>query len=167
LEQLVLEELRQLLRYIPKHEKQFVRLVMDRIQEQTRDTTAKKRTAVKHRQRIAELDTLIERLYGDNVSGRVPDERYEKMSAKFDVEQAALKETVAALEAEIAGEENQAVNVGRFLSVVRRYTEIEKLPPANVHKFIDRIIHHCLRAGTGAGRPPPEDRNHLQQRGCG
>jgi len=59
LEQLVLEELRQLLRYIPKHEKQFAKLVMDRsAQEQKRDTAAKKRSAAKHRQRIAELDTL-------------------------------------------------------------------------------------------------------------
>jgi site-specific DNA recombinase len=143
LEQLVLEELRELLRYIPKHEKQFARLVMDRsATEQKRDTAAKKKDATKYRQQIAELDTLIERLYVDNVSGRVANERYEKMSAKFETEQARLKETVAALETEIAGEESQAVNVDRFLSVIRRYTEIEKLTPAIVHEFIDRIIVH-------------------------
>lgn len=157
LEQLVLEELRQLLRYIPKHEKQFARLVMDRsAQEQKRDTAAKKRAAAKHRQRIAELDTLIERLYVDNVSGRVSDERYEKMSAKFEAEQAGLKETVAALETEIAWEENQAVNVDRFLSVVRRYTEIEKLTPAIVHEFIDRIIVYEPEQARGDRRQKVE-----------
>ena len=157
LEQLVLEELRQLLRYIPKHEKQFARLVMDRsAQEQRRDTAAKKRAAAKHRQRITELDTLIERLYVDNVSGKVTDERYEKMSANFEAEQAALKETVAALEAEIAGEESRAVNVDRFLSVVRRYTEIEKLTPAIVHEFIDRIIVHEPEQARGDRRQKVE-----------
>ncbi|MFT8889170.1 MAG: recombinase family protein [Ethanoligenens sp.] len=157
LEQLVLEELRELLRYIPKHEKQFARLVMDRsAQEQKRDTAIKKRAAAKHRQRIAELDTLIERLYVDNVSGRVPDERYEKMSAKFEAEQAGLKETVAALESEIAGEESRAVNVDRFLSVVRRYTEIEKLTPAIVHEFIDRIIVYEPEQARGDRRQKVE-----------
>lgn len=86
--QLVLEELRDLLRYIPEHEKQFARVVMDRgAQEYKREITAKKRTAEKHRRRIVELDTLIERLYVDNVSGKIKDERYEKMSGKFEVEQ--------------------------------------------------------------------------------
>lgn len=95
LTQLVLEELRDLLRYIPKHEKQFASVVMDRsAQEYKRETAAKKRAAEKHRRRIAELDTLIERLYVDNVSGKITDERYEKMSTKFEAEQAELIETV-------------------------------------------------------------------------
>ncbi len=157
LEQLVLEELRQLLRYIPKHEKQFARLVMDRsAQEQKRDTAAKKKAVAKHRQRIAELDTLIERLYVDNVSGKITDERYEKMSAKFEAEQAGLKETVAALETEIAGEESQAVNVDRFLSVLRRYTEIKELTPAIVHEFIDRIIVYEPEQARGDRRQKVE-----------
>ena len=143
MEQLVLEELRDLLRYIPKHEKQFARVVMDRsAQEYKRETAAKKRTAEKHRRRTAELDTLIERLYVDNVSGKITDERYVKMSGKFEAEQAELTNTLASLETEIAAEESQAVNVDRFLSVVRRYTEIEELTPAIVHEFIDRIIVH-------------------------
>lgn len=56
LEQLVLEELRELLRYIPKHEKQFARVVMDRsAQEHRRETTAKKRAAEKHRRQKVEI----------------------------------------------------------------------------------------------------------------
>lgn len=70
------------------------------------------------------------------------DERYEKMSGKFEVEQAELVETADTLEPEIAAEESQAVKVDRFLSVVLRYTEIEKLTLAIVHDFIDHIIVH-------------------------
>ena len=157
LEQLVLEELRDLLRYIPKHEKQFVRVVMDRsAQEYRRETAAKKRAAEKHRRRIAELDTLIERLYVDNVSGKITDERYEKMSAKFETEQAELVETVDTLETEIAEEENQAVSVDKFLSVVRRYAVIEELTPAIVHEFIDRIIVHEPEQARGDRRQKVE-----------
>ena len=157
LEQLVLEELRELLRYIPKHENQFARHVMDRsAQEYKRETAAKKKAIVKHRRRISELDTLIERLYVDNVSGKVTDERYEKMSVKFEAEQAELVETADALEMEIAEEESQAVNVDRFLSVVRRYTTIEELTPAIVHEFIDRIIVHEPEQARGNRRQKVE-----------
>ena len=157
LEQLVLEELRDLLRYIPKHENQFSRHVMDRsTQEYKRETAANKKAVVKHRRRIEEIDTLIERLYVDNVSGKVTDERYEKMSVKFEAEQAGLKETVDALENEISEQEEKSVNVDRFLTVVRRYTTIEELTPAIVHEFIDRIIVYEPEQARGDRRQKVE-----------
>ena len=141
LEELVLAELRDLLAFITHHEKQFVRLVMDKSkQEQARDASAKKRAAAKHRRRIAEIDGLIERLYVDNASGKVPDERYAKMSAKFEAEQATLIDTLDALEKELAEQEEQVNGVDSFIDTVRRYTEIETLTPAIVHEFIDKII---------------------------
>jgi len=144
LEQIVLDDLRELLDFINRNEKKFVRLVMDKSrQEQTRETAAKKRTLAKHRRRIEEIDTLIERLYVDNVSGKVNDERYEKMSVKFEAEQAALTEAVEVLETEISEWEETADSIDKFLNTVRRYTtEIETLTPAIVHEFIDKIIIH-------------------------
>jgi len=122
-------------------------------QEQTRETAAKKKTLIKQRQRIAEIDSLIERLYVDNASGKVPDERYEKMSAKFEAEQAALIQAHDALEKEIAGQEEAADGIDKFLATVRRYTtEIEKLTPAIVHEFIDRIIIHEPEQARGDRR---------------
>lgn len=153
MEQFVLEELRELLRFVSLNEKRFVPLVMDKSRlEQSKETAAKKRAAEKNRRRIAEIDTLIERLYTDNVSGKVPDERYLKMSAKFEVEQGELTQALTSLETEIAAEESQAVNVDRFLEVVRRYTEIEKLTPALVHEFIEKIIVHEPEQARGDRR---------------
>ncbi len=157
LEQIVLEELRELLRFVSQNEKRFVRLVMDNSrQEQSKETAAKKRAVSKHRRRISEIDTLIERLYEDNVSGKVPDERYAKMSAKFEAEQAKLKETVAALETEISGQEQQTANVDSFLALVRRTTEIEKLTPAIVHEFIEKIIVYEPEQARGDRRQKVE-----------
>jgi hypothetical protein len=157
LEQLVLEELRELLGFVVKHEKQFVRLVMDRsTQEQQRDISVKKKALDKHRKRIDELDTLIERLYVDNVSGKVNDERYEKMSSKFEAEQAELKGVATVLEKDLAVLESEAVNVDKFLSVVRKYTEIEELTPAIIHEFIDRIIIHDPEQARGNRRQKVE-----------
>ena len=88
----------------------------------------------------------------DNVSGKVPDERYMKMAAKFEAEQVELIQSYDALEAELAEQERQNVNVDKFLSVVRRYTEIEKLTPAIVHEFIDKIIIHEPEQARGNRR---------------
>ena len=142
LEQVVLADLRELIGFVIRHEKQFVRLVMDKSkQEQTQETSAKKKALAKHKRRIEEIDSLIERLYVDNASGKVSDERYEKMAAKFEAEQAALIQSFDALEAEIGQQEETADSIEKFLNTVRRYTtEIEKLTPAIVHEFIDRII---------------------------
>lgn len=80
----------------------------------------------------------------------------EKMSGKFEAEQAELTQALASLETEIAAEESQAVNVDRFLSVVRRYTEIEELTPAIVHEFIDRIIVYEPEQARGDRRQKVE-----------
>ena len=152
LEQLVLEELRDLLSFVTRNEKRFMHLVMDKSkQEQNHELAAKKKTLAKHRKRIHELDSLIERLYVDNVSGKVTDERYEKMSAKFETEQAGLTETLAALESEFAEMSGQAITMDMFLDLVHRTTEIEKLTPTIIHEFIDRIIIHEAE-GKGKSR---------------
>ncbi len=158
LEQIVLDDLQELLAFVSGNEKQFVRLVMDKSQqEQAREMAAKKKTAEKNRRRIAEIDSLIERLYVDNASGKVSDERYEKMSAKFEAEQAALIKAHDALEADIAGREEAASGIEKFLVLVRRYTtEIEKLTPAIVHEFIEKIIIHEPKQARGNRRQEVE-----------
>jgi hypothetical protein len=153
LEQLVLEELRDLLAFVTRYEKRFIRLVTDKSrQERLKDVSSMKRTAEKHRRRIAEIDLLIERLYTDNVSGKVNDERYEKMSSKLEAEQAELIALLDTLEGDIAEQDNQAAGVDRFIDSVRRYTEIETLTPAIVHEFIDKIIIHEPEQAQGNHR---------------
>ncbi len=158
LEEVVLQDLRDLLAFVTHNEKRFVRLVMDKsAQEQKRETAAKRKALAKHRQRVAEIDKLIERLYVDNASGKVSDERYAKMAGNFEAEQAALIQTVDALEAEIAGQEETADSIDKFLATVRRYTtEIDKLTPAIVHEFIDRIIIYEPEQARGNRRQKVE-----------
>jgi len=150
LEALVLEELRDLLSFVASHEKQFVQLIMEKSAlEQQSDMIVKKKAFDKQRKRIDELDMLIERLYEDNVIGKINDSRYEKMSARFEAEQAELKDTAAVLEHEIGVLESEAVNIDKFLLVVRKYTEIKELSPAIIHEFIDRIIIHDPEQARG------------------
>lgn len=141
--QLVLTDMRKLLGFVRKYEKQFVKLVMDSsITEQKRDIVDKKKALDKHLKRISEIDTLFERLYEDNVIGKVSDERYEKISLKFETEQAELKAKVSDIEKELFSLEEETVNIDKFLCIVRKYTEVEELTPAIIHEFIDKIIIH-------------------------
>jgi len=78
------------------------------------------------------------------------------MSANFESEQVDLKQAAAVLEKDLAVLESEAVNVDKFLSVVRRYTEIETLTPAIIHEFIDRIIIHDPEQSRGNRRQKVE-----------
>jgi hypothetical protein len=101
-----------------------------------------KKELEKVRRRVLELDTLFKRMYEDNVSGRLSDERFDHLSRDYEDEQKTLKSSIPALEAEIANSSEKAVNVGRFLKIVRKYTDIRELTPEILREFIDRIEIH-------------------------
>ena len=99
--------------------------------------------------RMEELDRLFQRLYEDNVSGKISDERFTKLSGGYEAEQKALQEKVAILQAELTGQEEQAMNLDRFLAIVKKYTEIEKLTPTILNEFVAKIIVHAPDKSTG------------------
>ena len=158
LEQIVLEDLRELLAFVLEDEKRFVRLVMDKsLSDQEREIQGKKKELAKLKKCIEETDAIIERLYLDNIGGKLSDEHYDKMTAKFEEQQAAMVAAYDLLKAEL-GEQDEAANgIEKFLNTVRRYTtEIEKLPPAIVHEFIDKIIVHEPEQARGNRRQKVE-----------
>jgi len=81
-------------------------------------------------------------LYEDNVSSRITDERFIKMSADYEAEQKQLSDRVAVIEAELAEQGEKASNVGKFLATVRKYTDIQELAPTIQREFIDKILIH-------------------------
>lgn len=99
--------------------------------------------------RIEELDRLFQRLYEDNVSGKICDERFKKLSGGYEAEQKELQDKVAILQAELTGQEEQSMNLDRFLAIVKKYTETEKLTPTILNEFVEKIIVHAPDKGTG------------------
>ena len=102
--------------------------------------------------RIAELDTIFKRLYEDTISGKLSDERFQKLSVGYEQEQHQLQEVAATLRGEIEAEERKSANVERFLSVVERYTEIPELTPCILHEFIEKIVVHAASDPKGKNR---------------
>ena len=141
LEKLVLEDIRRVSAYAKDHEDEFVQMVMERTMSRARkELAAKKKELEKSKHRISELDGLFKRLYEDNVSGRLSDERFDKLSADYEAEQRELTERAGLLEAKLAEQGEKAANVGKFLSIVRKYTDIQELTPTLLREFVDRII---------------------------
>jgi DNA invertase Pin-like site-specific DNA recombinase len=143
LTELVLESLRQVLSFARGHEREFAKLVMEQTEaEQKRGIAAKKRQMAQKAKRVDELDTLFERLYEDSVSGKITEERFVKLSAKYEDEQAALKSELATWKEELAAQEAKLGDVDKFMALVARFTDIQELTPAIANSFIDRIIVH-------------------------
>lgn len=138
---LVLESLQRVLFYVQAFEKQFVQEQLDKSSEEQKKELGKKRCELtKSEKRIAELDVLFQRIYEDNVSGKLSDERFSIMSASYEAEQKTLKEMLSQLKADIEMQNDKIANVSTFVEKVKRYTEIKELTPAIVNEFIDYIM---------------------------
>ena len=109
-------------------------------EEQRKEIAKKRRELAKSEKRIAELDILFQRIYEDNVVGKLSDERFATMSANYETEQKALKESLVQLKANIEMQNDKAANVSEFVEKVRRYMEIKELTPAIINEFIDCIM---------------------------
>ncbi|GHV45166.1 recombinase [Clostridia bacterium] len=143
LTEIVLENLRGVLKFAATSERQFAKMAMDKSHvEQKREIAAKKRFMEQKRKRVTELDTLFERLYEDNASGKISNERFAKLSAKYEQEQADLRTEVDRLEIELGAEQSKLGDVDKFLAAVRKCADIHELTPAIANEFIDRIIVH-------------------------
>ena len=99
---------------------------------------------------IGELNGIFKRLYEDSVSGRITDERFMELSTDYEQEQATLKARAAELQAELGQAQEAAVNVEKFMAVVRKYTSFEELTPTLLREFVEKIVvHECWKDEQG------------------
>ena len=150
LEQLILDNLRSVTAYVKEHEDEFIRQVMENSQaEQVKNLAQAKRQLEQQDRRSKELDTIMKKLYEDNVLGRLSDERYAKLSADYEREQRELKTSGDALRAQVDACQQQTVNVQSFIKTVKKYTEPTELTSAILHELVDKIIVHAPDKSSG------------------
>ena len=149
-EQIVLDNLREVIGYVSQYEDEFIRMVMDTdVRQRNKELTKQKKRMSEIQSRMKELDNLFQRIYEDNISGKLSDERFMKLSKGYDTEQADLQEEMTRLQEHIQQAEKQSVNVDRFLSIVKKYTNLTELTPEILHEFVDRIIVHDPDKSSG------------------
>lgn len=118
LEQLVLENLRAVIAFAREDTDGFIRQAMsNRMEAQMQEQAQAKRTLEQQERRIAEIDGIIKRLYEDNISGKLTDERFSKMSADYEQEQAHLQMSVKELQQTVEACEQQKRKHGQLHQV--------------------------------------------------
>lgn len=140
LEQVVLGEIHRLTKFASKYERRFAEAVMGHSQkaaQSERQSMQKEIYALQARDK--ELDTLFERIYEDNVSGKISDERFARMSIKYEEEQKELTERLKELKAKLEKFASQSVTADMFISTVRKYTRAKKLTQQMLNELIQKI----------------------------
>ena len=99
--------------------------------------------------RNKELDVLFERIYEDNASGKISDERFAKMSAKYEQEQGELNDKIKTLIPKIERATDKNTTADAFLTTVRKYTRTRKLTAHMLSELIDRIEVHQAEKKDG------------------
>lgn len=85
------------------------------------------------------LDTIVQRLYEDNLDGKISDERFMIMSSSYDKEQTELTQKIQALEDFISEATKDSLNVESFLNLVKKYAEIKELDAEIIRTFVNKI----------------------------
>lgn len=70
----------------------------------------RKRELAAAQKRYDELDRLFTKIYEDNASGKISDERFSKMSAAYEAEQAELSKTISEYSSALTEQVNQTQN---------------------------------------------------------
>ena len=140
LEEVVLGEIRRLTKFASLYEDEFVKAVIGHSQqaEQT-DRKLKEKELKTLLARDEELDGLFERIYEDNVSGKLSDDRFAKMSRRYEDEQKELSEKIKKLRSEIEKQSSRSMTTDMFICLVRKYTRARKLTPRMLNELIEKI----------------------------
>ena len=140
LEEVVLGEIRRLTKFASLYEDEFVKAVIGHSQqaEQT-DRKLKEKELRTLLARDEELDGLFERIYEDNVSGKLSDDRFAKMSRRYEDEQKELAEKIKKLRSEIEKQSSRSMTTDMFIGLVRKYTRARELTPRMLNELVEKI----------------------------
>lgn len=140
-EQIVLESMQRILLNVQAFEKEFARKQMDCYTEDKKKQLAAKRWELsKAKKRIADIDALIQKIYEDNASGKLSDERYATLSLSYEEEQKTLKTAVPEMQSYLETETDKTESLQRFIQKVKQITELKALTPELIHEFVDKIV---------------------------
>ena len=145
LEQVVLYEVKRLACFASEYENDFIKAMIGRSAKMAENTALRKQReldALTARDR--ELDMLFERLYEDNVAGKIDDARFAKMSKRYEQEQGENAKKIKALRLELKKDESKRMDIDDFLETVRRYTDATTITKRMVAELIDHIeVYHA------------------------
>ena len=140
---LVLETLHRVIKYATGNEDEFTRQINEMYSAQrAEDVKSQSKRLQSSQKRHAELDNLIQRVYEDNVSGKINDNRFEILSNQYENEQAELGQLIAQIQTDLESFDDSKDRAAKFLALTRKYKEFSELTPSMLNELVDRIEVH-------------------------
>jgi len=143
LETLLLEHIRMVTSYIAENETSFADKLMKRHSADRKSELAKKKRELdKAKRRTAELDRLFLKLYEDRTLGALPEERYLKMAAAYEQEQAELTDLIEKSEQEVSEAANAVSGTDKFLRIAKKHLNLQELDGTILRELVEKIVIH-------------------------
>lgn len=152
LEEVVKLELRRLVEMLEIDESYFAQLLLRKNNEEREK--GKKFLELELQKAITRSNTvsqLYEKLYEDNVIGKVSDEWFVELSHKYEKERIDLKAKIADTRYKIEELKNTNSEYGKFISAIRRFMQMDNLTSPLLRELIDHIDIFETE-GTGKSR---------------
>lgn len=153
LEELVWMHMKAVIFYVIRYEKHFRTVMEQRLRMSSEEAIRGYKTQfAQAERRLAELDRLFIRIYEDNVSGRITDERFSMMSRTYEDEQTQLKVEIQSLQQEIEVQERQIENLEQFIQRVHKYEDLQELTPYALRELVKAIYIEAPDKSSGKRR---------------
>ena len=153
LEELVWMHMKAVIFYVTRYEKHFRTVMEQRLRMSSEEAIRGYKTQfAQAERRLAELDRLFIRIYEDNVSGCITDERFSMMSRTYEDEQTQLKVEIQSLQQEIEVQERQIENLEQFIQRVHKYEDLQELTPYALRELVKAIYIEAPDKSSGKRR---------------
>ncbi|MBU5434392.1 DUF4368 domain-containing protein [Pseudoflavonifractor sp. MSJ-37] len=140
---LVSEMLKAIAEYAKHDRAEFVRVVQEaQSSQQTAEVKKQRIRLATAKQRVSELEVLLCKIYEDNILGKLSDSRYATLDAQYEKEQSELTAEISALEKAIRSYEKHEKDADRFIALIDKYENFDKLTIAMLNEFIEKILVH-------------------------
>ena len=148
--EIVSGKLRQTIQEIHFDQEAFLKKLEQQSQAQfSKDNKRQRQQLQKDEYRSKEIDNIIQKLYEDNLLGKISNERFVKLSQSYEEEQKQLQASISDLTEKLAQQQEDSLNISKFMARISKYTELPKLTVEIVNELIDKIV---IQKPTGTKR---------------
>ena len=141
--EIVSGKLRQTIQEAHFNQEDFLKKLKQQSQAQfNKDNKNQRQQLQKDEHRSKEIDTIIQKLYEDNLLGKISDERFVKLSQSYEEEQRQLQTSISDLTEKLAKQQEDNLNISKFMTRILKYTELPELTVEIVNELIDKIVIH-------------------------
>lgn len=148
--EIVSGKLRQTIQEVHFDQEAFLKKLKRQSQAQfSKDNKRQQLQLQKDEHRSKEIDSIIQKLYEDNLLGKISDERFVKLSQSYEEEQKQLQTSISDLTEKLAQQQEDSLNISKFMTRISKYTELPKLTVEIVNELIDKIV---IQKPTGTKR---------------